>query len=68
MPIHSITQVNSDRKINLFMNFTKLISSRLLPHTNWDFTYNNNKSDNLWVNGVFMRDLNIVIQGLNIKI
>ena len=31
---HSVTHVNFDREINLFIKFTKLISSRLFPHTN----------------------------------
>ena len=31
---HSFTHVNFDRENNLFIKFTKLISSRLFPYTN----------------------------------
>ena len=34
MPIHSVTHVYFDGEINLFIKFTKFISSRLFPRTN----------------------------------
>ena len=34
IPIHSVTHVNFDREINIFIKFTKLISSQLFPCTN----------------------------------